>query len=95
VVIGEIAGVPIPEAVVDLFGRRFTYVGLASRKRNGTYDLEAVRPREFIVEPGLLYRMDPDPRASKSAHHKFAQAMGLAVLCFLGGALAIGLLFAT
>jgi hypothetical protein len=55
-VVGFLAGNPIPEAVVDYFGRRYVYAGVAPRRRNGQYDGEALRQGEWIVEPGLVYR---------------------------------------
>ena len=62
-VIGQYAGQPIYAAVVDYFGRRFTYAGIAPRLRNGRYDADALQPGEWIVEPGLIYFGDPtEPR---------------------------------
>jgi len=62
-VIGQYAGQPIHAAVVDYFGRRFTYAGIAPRLRNGRYDADALQPGEWIVEPGLIYLGDPtEPR---------------------------------
>jgi hypothetical protein len=58
-VVGYYAGRPIAAAVVDLFGRRFTYAGIAPRLRNGRYDATSLRPGEWIVEPGLVYYADP------------------------------------
>jgi hypothetical protein len=55
-VVGFLAGNPIPEAVVDYFGRRYVYAGVAPRRRNGKYDGDALRRGEWIVEPGLVYR---------------------------------------
>jgi hypothetical protein len=63
----NLAGTPISEVVTDLFGRRFTYAGAAPRKGNGTYDVDSLRPGEFIVEPGLLYRLEPGKRATRDA----------------------------
>ncbi len=57
-VIGYLAGAPITETVIDLFGRRFAFAGIAPRNRDGRYDLDSLRPGEFIVKPGMLYRMD-------------------------------------
>jgi hypothetical protein len=54
---GFFADREIPEAVVDQFGRRFDYVGVASRKPNGKLDAEALGPGEFILRPGLVYRL--------------------------------------
>jgi hypothetical protein len=59
-VVGSLDGHPIASAVIDYFGRRFTYVGAAPRLRNGLYDVEALSPGEWFVEPGLIYRKEPD-----------------------------------
>jgi hypothetical protein len=56
--VGTYAGREIPESVVDEFGRRFVYVGVAPRKWNGRYDGDALGPGEFIVRPGLVYRYE-------------------------------------
>jgi len=58
-IIGRYAGHAIAEAVVDYFGRRFTYAGIAPRLRNGRYDVDSLRAGEWIVEPGLIYYADP------------------------------------
>jgi len=58
-IVGRYAGHPIAEAVVDYFGRRFTYAGIAPRLRSGRYDVDALQPGEWIVEPGLIYYADP------------------------------------
>jgi len=50
---------PFSESVADYFGRHFTYSGIAPRRTNGQYDPAALREGEFIVEPGLLYRIIP------------------------------------
>jgi len=54
--VGYYAGRPIAEAVVDCFGRRYSYAGIAPRRRGGQYDVEALGPGEWIMEPGLVYR---------------------------------------
>jgi hypothetical protein len=62
-VVGYYAGRPIAAAVVDYFGHRFTYAGVAPRLHSGRYDIESLRPGEWIVEPGLIYYGDPsEPR---------------------------------
>lgn len=62
--VGVYAGHPFSESVADYFGRRFTYAGVAPRLRNGQYDVAALRAGEFIVEPGLLYRIaSAEPKA--------------------------------
>jgi hypothetical protein len=58
-VVGYYAGHPIPGAVVDYFGRRYAYAGVAPRLPGGRYDVESMRPGEWIVEPGLVYYSDP------------------------------------
>jgi hypothetical protein len=63
--IGVYGGLPIAERVVDLFGRRFAYVGVACRRRDGQFDAESLGPGEFIVEPGLAYRLESGKRASQ------------------------------
>ncbi len=55
--IGFYAGRPIPESIIDEFGRRFVYAGIAPRRWNGQFDGDALGPGEFIVQPGLTYRI--------------------------------------
>jgi len=55
-VVGYYAGQAIAAAVVDYFGRRYSYAGIAPRRRSGQYDVEALGPGEWIIEPGLVYR---------------------------------------
>jgi hypothetical protein len=40
---------------VDELGHSYTYAGVAPRLRSGAYNVEALRPGEWIVEPGLIY----------------------------------------
>lgn len=54
---------PIAAAVLDGFGRRFVYDGIAPRKRDGSYDVSLLRPGEWIVEPGIVYHIAPKHRA--------------------------------
>jgi hypothetical protein len=49
---------PIPAAVVDYFGRHYTYAGIAPRRHNGQYDIDALATDERLVEPGLVYRFE-------------------------------------
>ncbi len=56
--IGVYDGLPIAERVVDYFGRQFAFVGVAGRGGSGQYDVAGLKPREFIVEPGLIYRLE-------------------------------------
>ncbi|HVO01846.1 MAG TPA: hypothetical protein VMT54_06570 [Candidatus Cybelea sp.] len=57
--IGTYGGQPIPAAIRDGFGRRFTYAGVASRLRNGKLDVESLSPGEWFVRSGLVYRIEP------------------------------------
>jgi hypothetical protein len=56
--IGFFAGAPIAESVIDFFGHRFFYAGLAPRRCDGSYDTDGVGAGEFIAEPGLLYCLE-------------------------------------
>ncbi len=55
-VIGKLAGKEISEYVYDEFDRLFVYSGVAPRRLNGEFDDKALKPGEFIVQPGLVYR---------------------------------------
>ena len=54
--LGYYAGRPIPAAVVDYWGRHYSYVGVVPRRPGGQFDVEMLRPGEWIMEPGLVYR---------------------------------------
>jgi hypothetical protein len=54
--IGSYAGAPIAASIVDAMGRHYDYAGLAPRRPDGTLDADALRPGEFILSPGLLYK---------------------------------------
>jgi hypothetical protein len=56
-IIGSYDGVPIAEEVMDECCRRFGYVGAAPRRTDGSYDLASLRLGEFVIGPGLLYRL--------------------------------------
>lgn len=57
-VIGRLADHPISEALVDGQGSSYRYVGVAPRGIDGRYDVEALRPGEWIVQPGLVYALE-------------------------------------
>jgi hypothetical protein len=63
--IGVYGGLPIAERVVDRFGRRFGYVGVACRRRDGQFEVASLRSGEFIVEPGLTYRLESSKPAAQ------------------------------
>ena len=54
-VVGYIDGHPIAAAVVDDAGHRYSFAGVAPRRPDGDYDVQALRRGEWIVEPGLVY----------------------------------------
>jgi len=64
--LGTYAGHPIPAMVVDAFGKRYAYAGLAPRLRDGRYDVDAVGKDEWLVEPGLIYRGTPTQRSGNT-----------------------------
>jgi len=49
---------PISESVIDEFGRRYVYAGIAPRRWNGQFDGDALQVGHFILPPGLIYRLD-------------------------------------
>jgi hypothetical protein len=61
-IIGTYDGGPIPAAVKDAFGRRYSYVGVASRLRDGRLDVKTLSEGEWFVRVGLVYRMESDDR---------------------------------
>ncbi len=61
--IGQLAGNPIVETVVDTSGHRYRYVGVAPRAADGRFDVDALRTGEWIVRPGLLYALENKQKA--------------------------------
>lgn len=59
--VGIFAGHAIRELVVDGNGQRYVYVGIALRCQDGSIDVDALAPGEFIVPPGLIYRLESMP----------------------------------
>jgi hypothetical protein len=57
-VIGTYDDHPIAAAVKDAFGRRYLYVGIAPRLRDGRFDVKALSPGEWFARPGLVYRAE-------------------------------------
>ena len=56
--LGLYADACIAATVVDMFGRKYVYAGVAPRRWNGQFDVDALRQGEFILMPGLVYRME-------------------------------------
>ncbi|ANN58759.1 hypothetical protein A9174_19750 [Mesorhizobium loti NZP2037] len=61
-VVGYLADLPIFSPVMDSFGDRYDYVGLAPRLGDGRFDVESLSPGEWIVEPGLIYTSENGKR---------------------------------
>lgn len=55
--LGRFAGQPVFEWVRDQWGRRYRFAGVAPRLASGAFNLALVQKGEWIVEPGLLYRL--------------------------------------
>jgi hypothetical protein len=56
--IGTYNNHPIAAAVKDAFGRRYLYVGVATRRRDGQLDVTTLSPGEWFSPRGLVYRME-------------------------------------
>jgi hypothetical protein len=63
--VGTFAGQAIAEHMTDYLGQRYRFAGIAPRLANGRYDVDALRPGEWLVEPGLIYVHEPKQRSSK------------------------------
>ena len=95
--IGLYRGLPIAERVVDQFERRFTYVSVIGRRHDGQYDVDGLKPGQFVVEPGLVYGLETgdsrarlEDRPEPPGEDKRVLTQICAVLAlFLSGALAI------
>lgn len=99
--IGLYRGLPIAERVVDLFNRRYSFVGVIGRRRDGQYDVDALKPGQFVVEPGLVYSLESpvrrerqqlQPESQKGEDKRVLTQVITALALFLTGALAIQLL---
>ena len=53
----------VHEAVVDAFGRRYDYAGIAPRRWDGRFDVDGLQTGEFILRPGLIYRYKPTKKS--------------------------------
>jgi hypothetical protein len=55
-VVGRLGDLAIPSHVIDEDGRRYQFEGVAARRPSGRFDVRTLRPGEWIVRPGLVYR---------------------------------------
>jgi hypothetical protein len=62
-VIGNVGDLLIHETVIDDNGLRYRFAGVASRDPDGRIDVEALRPGEWIVQPGLVYIIEEEAQA--------------------------------
>ncbi len=60
--VGCFAGQAISERMTDYLGQHYRFAGIAPRLRDGRYDVDALRPGEWLVEPGLIYARETGPR---------------------------------
>ena len=63
--VGYIGERPIAEEILDQWGRRYVYCGLAPKLASGAFNLKLIRTGEWIVEPGLLYRLASEAVSSR------------------------------
>ena len=56
--LGRFAGQPVFEWIRDQWGRRYRFSGVAPRLATGAFNLKLLQQGEWIVEPGLLYRLE-------------------------------------
>ena len=56
-IIAQLRGRPISASVVDSYGRRYRFVGLAGRDRAGRLDVLSLKRGEWVVSPDLIYEI--------------------------------------
>ncbi|HEY1382035.1 MAG TPA: hypothetical protein VGF43_00390 [Dongiaceae bacterium] len=55
-VVGHLGELPIPGEVIGEDGQHYVFEGVAMRRPSGRFDVRTLRPGEWIVQPGLVYR---------------------------------------
>jgi hypothetical protein len=55
-VVGRLGQLPIPERLIGEDGHSYVFEGVAPRRPSGRFDVRTLRPGEWIVRPGLVYR---------------------------------------
>jgi hypothetical protein len=55
-VVGRLGELAIPSQVIGEDGQCYVFEGVASRRPSGRFDVRTLRPGEWIVRPGLVYR---------------------------------------
>jgi len=61
-VLGYFSGRPILARVRDQLGQLYRYTGLVPRRADGSFNVNLLRPGEWIVEPGLVYALEENRR---------------------------------
>lgn len=61
-VIGNYRGHDIHRNIIDTWSRRCSFIGVAPAGPQDGYDFEVLQSGEFILPPGLIYRLDRKPR---------------------------------
>jgi hypothetical protein len=83
-ILGKYGEHKIAATVADYFGRRYGYVGIAVRQPSGRYDADALKPGEWIVEPGLVYKLEnADPPKPSRRLARDGSYLANALLFFL------------
>jgi hypothetical protein len=55
-IVGRLGEFAIPSRVIDEDGQHYVFEGVATRRRSGRFDVRTLRPGEWIMRPGLVYR---------------------------------------
>ena len=55
-VVGHLGDLPIPAQMIGEDGQHYVFEGVAVRRPSGRFDVRGLRPGEWIVRPGLVYR---------------------------------------
>lgn len=55
-VVGHLGELPIPARLIGEDGHHYVFEGVAARRPSGRFDVRTLRPGEWIVQPGFVYR---------------------------------------
>ena len=58
-IIGYLESQAIHEYALDERGMRYRYIGLMPRDVDGRFDVNSLQQGEWIVQPGLIYAVEP------------------------------------
>lgn len=54
--VGHLGELPIPARLIGEDGHHYVFEGVAARRPSGRFDVRTLRPGEWIVQPGFVYR---------------------------------------